>query len=89
MQDQRDRIGAEVAGQIRGDGFHDLGRLRWVGEIFANREQLALALIEGGDVGEGAADIDADAQIHRSVFLRRSRTVASASIARSVSRATP
>ena len=68
MQDQRHRIGAEVARQIRGDGLHDGGGLRRIGEIFADGDELALILVEGGDIGEGPADIDADTQFHRAVF---------------------
>ena len=89
MQDQRHRIGAEVARQIRGDGLHDRGGLRRIGHIFADGDELALILVESGDVGEGPADIDADTQFHRVVFSPRSRPVAAVSMPRSVSSATP
>ena len=89
VQDQRHRIGAEVARQIRGDGLHDRGGLRRVGDIFADGDELALILVESGDIGEGPADIDADTQFHRAVFSPRSRAVAASSTSRSASSATP
>jgi hypothetical protein len=89
VQDQRHRVGAEVAGQVGRDVFHHGRGLRRIGEILANGDEFALILIEGGDVGEGPADVDADAQFHRRVFVRRSRAVASASTPSSQSSATP
>src|SRR5262249_16186530 len=74
---------------VGGDGRHDGGRLRRIGEVLANGDELALIRIERGDVGEGPADVDADTQCHRRVFSRRSRAVASASMPRSRSSATP
>ena len=89
MQDQRDGFGPKVAGQVRCDLLHHRGGLRRMGEIFANGDKLAAILIEGVDIGEGAPDVDADAQIHATVFCARSRAVASASTASSDVSTTP
>ena len=89
VQDQRHRVGAEVAGQVGRDVLHHGGGLRRIGEILANGNELALILIERSDVGEGPADVDADTQCHRRVFFPRNRAVASRSMSRSRSSATP
>ena len=89
VQDQRNRIGAEVACEIRGDRLHHRGRLRRIGDIFSHGNELALNLVERGDIGEGPADIDAHTQFHRAVFAPRSRAVASSSTPKSASSATP
>ncbi len=65
VQDERDGIGTEIARQVGGDAFHHRGWLRRVGEIFANGYELAPIFVKCGDVGESAADVDADAQVHR------------------------
>src|SRR5262249_56037392 len=77
VQDQRYRIGAKVAGQVGGNALHHGGGLRRIGEILANGDELALILIERGDVGKRPANVDADAQCHRRVFFSRSPPVAS------------
>ncbi len=88
VQDQRHRIGAELGGKIARDLLHHRGGLRRIGCVFADGDQRRRVLVEGGDVGEGAADVDADAQFHEAALVR-SFAVASASTLRSSLRATP
>ena len=89
VQDQRDRVRAEIAREIRGDRLHHGDGIRRIGAVFAHRDELATLLVEGGDVGERPAHIDADPQSHRLVLCPRRRAVASASRTRSGPSTTP
>ena len=92
VQDQRYRVGAEFGGEIAGDLLHHRGRLRRIGRVFADGDQRGRIFVEGGDVGESAADVDADTQFHEAALdsdLARSFAVASASTLKSSLKATP
>ena len=89
MQDQRYRVGAELGGEVARDLQHHRGRLRRIGGVFADGDQRRRILVEGGDVGEGAADVDTDTQFHEVVALVRNFAVAAASTLRSSLKATP
>ena len=80
VQDQRDGAGTELVPEVARDLVHDLHRLRRVGRVLADGDDLAHVLVEGRDVGEGAADVDADAQPHAVASApARSAAVAGAS----------
>ena len=57
-------------------------------EVYLRMATSRRLLVERGDVGEGAADVDPDAQRHEA-GLRAQRAVAAASTLRSVVKATP
>ena len=87
VQKERYRFLAELAGEILADGLHHRGWLRGVGQILADGDELVLVI--GSDIGERAADVDADPQFHEAGFCRRKRAVASASTSRSGVSSTP
>src|SRR6185295_16797785 len=80
VQDQRHRVGAEVARQILRDVLKHGRWIGWIREILAHSGELAPLLVERGHVGEGAADVYTHTQCHELNFSRRSCAVAPASM---------
>jgi hypothetical protein len=89
MQDQRCAIRPEFAGEIVRDALHHHRRILRLREILADGDELAGVLVEGAHIGEGSADVDAEAQSHGAIFCARCSSVARASTARSGVSTTP
>ena len=83
VQDQRHRVGAEFLHEVARDLVHHPHRIGRVRCVLADRHDLRLLVVEGGDVGKGAADVDPDADAHSAALPLRSAAVAASSTERS------